>query len=464
MGTRSLGSIARSGPARNSAGSFLIQGSQRFARIATIVVAAAVLDPLPFAALAVALALTDLVRSALLAYDVSAVRLLSSGEPAGRVLGSHGATKLVVGLVGTIAVLGFSLAAYGSVTTTLVVITSLGTIPVGISSLLLARRQAEFALSSVAGRVALASALGAVLTIAGLLATGDAMVAAAGLAAGDLLVLLLLAGGLGDAVRPGLRPVEQVIRRSTTLLVMQLAYIGQFRIGTVILAACGSAVAVGEYTVASRVAEGLVILAAALTASSFPMMGGAHARGDMATLERTIRRSYRLSLVLAAPIVAILALSAPLWVAVLFPRYPGAAAAYIPVGITVIVYFASSQTSAFLNASHRDRVASSSATAGLIASALGSWWLVGLGAVGVAAARLCGDILRLAIETMAMARTARVLTSSMPRTWLGIAPFVVVAVIQPLSGWSPPALAIGMVVTIAWAGWLITRGWLAVRR
>jgi O-antigen/teichoic acid export membrane protein len=454
----------RSGAARNSAGSFVIQGSQRFARIATIVVAAAVLHPLPFAALAVALALTDLVRSALLAYDVSAVRLLSAGEPAGGVLGSHVAIKLVVGIVGTFVVLLFSILVYDAATTTLVAITSAGTIPVGISSLLLARRQADFGLGTVAGRVAVGSALGAVITIAGLLGTGEAAVAAAGLAVGDILILLLLAGGLREAVRPRLELVVRGIRGSTTLLVMQLAYIGQFRIGTVILAAFGSAVAVGEYTVASRIAEGLVILAAALTASSYPMMGGAHARGEIAALERTIRRTYRLSLALAAPIVALLALAAPLWVAVLFPRYPGAAATYIPVGLTVIVYFASSQTSAFLNASHRDRVAAASAMAGLVAAGIGSWWLAGIGAIGVAAARLGGDVLRLAIETGAMTRTARVLTSSMPGAWLGIAPFVAVALMLLVTGWSPPALAIGFVVTAAWGSRLMTQGWLGAGR
>jgi O-antigen/teichoic acid export membrane protein len=461
---RSPAAIARSAAGRNSAGSLVVQGSQRLARIGTIVVSAAVLDPVAFASLAVALALTDLIRSALLAYDVSAVRMLAAGHPVREVLGSHLASKLIVGLVGTLLVVGFSIVAYEPGTTWLVVIASLGTIPVGVSSLLLARRQVAFQLGSAAPRAAVGSAAGTSLAIVGLLVTRQPEAVSAGLAAGDILVLALLSGGLREAGGTAPREIIRVIRGAVTLLIMQLAYIAQFRVGTVVLGAVGAVVAVGEYTVASRIAEGLVIFAAAVTASSLPLMGGFHSQGDIGGLERTVRRSYRLSLLAAAPVIAILAISGPLWVQLLFPRYPGAAAVYIPVGLTVVVYFASSQTSAFLNASHRDRIAAASAVVGVLAAIAGSWWLVALGAFGVAVARLGGEVLRLAIETAAMARFAQVLTRSMPGAWLAVTPFLLVAIGVLIASWAPASIVIGTVVTVGWALWLVRRGWIWTAR
>ena len=449
--------LARSDAGRNSAGSLVVQGSQRLARIGTIVISAAVLDPAGFARLAVALALTDLIRSGLLAYDVSAVRMLAAGRPVKAVIGSHLATKVLVGVAGTALVVAFSLVAYEAGTTVLVLIASLGTIPVGISSLLLARRQVAFQLAAAAPRVAVGSAAGMLAAIAGLLVTRQPEAVSGGLAAGDILVLVLLSNGLREAGRTGAREVARVIRGALTLLVMQIAYIAQFRIGTVVLGAVGAVVAVGEYTVASRVAEGLVIFAAAVTASSLPMMGGYHSKGDIEGLERTVRHSYRLSLIAAAPIVAILAITGPLWVQVLFPRYPGAVSVYVPIGLTVVVYFASSQTTAFLNASHRDRVASVSAVLGVLAAIAGSWALVGLGAFGVAAARLGGEVLRLAIETAAMARFSSVLTRSMPGAWLAVAPFLLVALLLLMTGWALATVVVGTVVTIAWAVLLASR-------
>src|SRR4051794_39627890 len=87
--SRSIAAVRGTPARRNSAGSLVIQASQRSARLITVVAAAAILDPTPFAAFALALALTDLVRSTLLAYDVSAVRLLSRGEGQSTIIGSH---------------------------------------------------------------------------------------------------------------------------------------------------------------------------------------------------------------------------------------------------------------------------------------------------------------------------------------------------------------------------------------
>jgi O-antigen/teichoic acid export membrane protein len=445
-----LASAVRGTPARrNSSGSLVIQGAQRLARIATIVASAALLDPAPFAAVAVTLALTDLVRAALLAYDVSAVRLMAAGAEPAEVMGTHLGAKVVIGAIGTVAIVAFSAAAYGPSTTTLVLVASVGVLPSGIAATLMVRRQVDFQLESVAVAVLAGSLLGAATAIVGLLISHQPLAVVAGLVLGDVAILAALAPGLRIVQRVDVREVRDVMRRTWTLLVMQLAYIGQFRVGTLVLGAAGTAVAVAEYTVASRLAEGLVILAAAITASSLPLMGGAIALHDTSAVRRLMGKSYRLSLLAAALPVALLALSAPAWIGILFPRYQGAAAVFVPVGLTVVIFFASSQTTAFLNASHRDRTAAASASIGLAVAIVGSWWLVALGALGVAVARLGAELVRLAIETAAIARVAAYLTRQMGLAWIAIGPVLVVVVAPALLGWSVPvALAGGAIVLL----------------
>lgn len=431
---------------RNSVGSLAILGSQRLARVATIVAAAAVLDPRSFAALAVALALTDIVRAALLAYDISAVRSLTAGGEKAAVMGAHLAAKFLVGLLGTAAIIVLSGIVYGPDTTLLVVVTSLGSIPGSLAYLLLARRQVDFRLGSAAAIVTATSAVGAALAIVGLLVTNAAISVAAGLAIGDILIFLALSGGVREARPVSFGEIASLIRRTWTLLLMNLAYVGQFRAGIVVLGAFGSAVAVAEYTVASRIAEGLVILASALTASSLPLMGAAFAAADTLAVRQTMGRVYRLSLAAAAPMVAVLSLTAPLWIALLFPRYPGAADVFIPVGLTVIVFFANSQTTALLNASHRDRIAAISASVGLVVAIFGSIWLVALGAIGVAIARLVAELARLTIETAMVARVAGYLIRPIAAAWVAIVPVLVVVLLPAVFGWSTPVIVLGAVV------------------
>jgi O-antigen/teichoic acid export membrane protein len=446
---------------RNSAGSLAILGSQRLARVATIVAAAAVLDPTRFAGLAVALALTDIVRAGLLAYDISAVRSLTAGGDKAAVMGAHLTAKFFVGVIGTAAVVVLSGFAYGADTTLLVVVTSLGSIPGSLAYLLLARRQVDFRLGSAASIVTATSAIGAGLAIAGLLLTDTAFSVAAGLAIGDILMFVALAGGLREARRVPLAEIGALVGRTWTLLLMNLAYVGQFRVGIVVLGAFGSAVAVAEYTVASRIAEGLVILASALTASSLPMMGAAFAGADTIAVRQTMGRVYRFSLLAAAPMVAILTLTAPLWIAILFPRYPGAAEVFIPVGLTVIVFFANSQTTALLNASHRDRIAALSATVGLVVAVVGSVWLVALGAIGVAVARLVAEIARLTIETATVAQVAGYVMRSIAAAWVAIIPVLLVVVAPAVVGWSIPVIVLGAAI-VAFSVIAGVRSWRAV--
>jgi O-antigen/teichoic acid export membrane protein len=428
---------------RNSAGSLVIQGSQRLGRVITIIPAAAVLEPPAFAALAVAIALTDLVRTAMLAYDVSAVRLLTAGQDPREVSESHLGAKLVVGTAGSLIILVLAWVVYGAQSFALALVATVGTIPAGIASLLLVRRQVRFELGSAIRLVTLGSTIGAVLAIAGVVITRQAIAVAAGLTIGDIFIFASLASEMRGWRLAPLARIAEVIRRAGTLLAMQLSYIGQFRIGTVILGALGTSVAVGEYTVASRIAEGLVILAAALTASSLPLMGLTFAREGTPAVGRVAMRTYGLALMAATPIVAVLAISAPIWIALLFPRYPGAAQVFVPVGLTVVVFFASSQTTAFLNASHRDKLAAVSAAAGLVAAAVGSLGLVAFGAFGVAIGRLLGECTRLSVETVAVMRAHPSLGPAMARAWLTMTP-AIAAIASPLVfGWSAPVAVVG---------------------
>ena len=427
---------------RNSAGSLAILGSQRLARVATIVAAAAVLDPGDRRAGGGPR--TDRHRAAgLLAYDISAVRALTAGGEKAAVMGAHLAAKLLVGLLGTVAIIVLSAIAYGTDTTVLVVVTSLGSIPGSLAYLLLARRQVDFRLGSAAAVVTTTSAIGAGLAIVGLLVTDTAISIAAGLAIGDILMFVALAGGLREARRVPFGEIGALIRRTWTLLLMNLAYVGQFRVGIVVLGALGSAVAVAEYTVASRIAEGLVILASALTASSLPMMGAAFAGADTLAVRQTMGRVYRLSLLAAAPMVAVLTLTAPLGSPSSSRAIQEPPKCSSLVGLTVIVFFANSQTTALLNASHRDRIAALSATVGLAVAIVGLVWLVALGAIGVAVARLVAEVARLAIETATIARVADYVIRPIASAWIAILPILVVVVAPAVLGWSIPVIVLG---------------------
>lgn len=428
-------------------GSLVIQGSQRLARIVTIVAAAALLTPASFAALAVALALTDLVKGALLAFDVGAVRLLSSGAEARTVIRANLDAKIVAGLAGFALVAAVAALVYDPTTFWLVVISGAGGLAASLGSTFLVRRQAVLSLGPVSPRVAAASIAGTALAVLLVRLTDDAVGIVVGLTIGDA---LLLASVVDDHEwqRPNWGAGLALIRARRSLLVMQLSYIGQFRVGTMILALFGSAVAVGEYTVASRIAEGMVVLAAALTASSLPMMGAVYAREDFVGLANLFNRSYRVGLLVIAPVVGALVVVAPIWIGILFPRYPGAGPAFAIVGLAVIIFFASSQTTALLNATHRDRAASWSAVVGLITSVLGSISLVSLGGVGVALARGGGELVRLFVEATAGVRDLGIQPVLLLRPWFAVSPVLVGAAIAVTGNWQAPLVWIAAAVVL----------------
>jgi O-antigen/teichoic acid export membrane protein len=216
---------------------------------------------------------------------------------------------------------------------------------------------------------------------------------------------------------------------------MQIAYIGEFRVGTLMLGVVGSAVAVGEYTVATKIAEGLVILAAAISATAYPTIATALSRGDRGLAGRIFDRTYAIALLSSTLMVGGLVVLVRLWLSVLFPRYPGAGLSFALVGIAVILFFVSSQTTALLNAEHRDRVATASSQSGLIVTIIGTLVLAPSGAVGVSAARIVGEAARQLLEIAAIARSHSGSVGRAAASWFVAAPVVAIAIVAGLDQW-----------------------------
>ncbi len=394
------------------------------------------------------LALTDLVKGSLQAFDVDAVRRLSRGEEADGVVRGSLDAKLLAGSTGVLALAVTAWVMYDAGTTWLVIASGAGALAASLSASLLVRYQASLALQRVSGRIGAASIAGAVLAALAAWTTESAAATIIAAAVGDALPLVVVWHEHRWS-RPGWRDATAVIGRCRELLLMQFAYISQFRVGTIALAAAGTPVAVGEYGIASRLAEGFIIIAGALTASSLPMIGAAHARNDSAGLAAIFERSYGAVLALLAPIVGILGLTAPIWIDVLCPRYPGVGPPFVIVGVAVMILFGSSQTTALLNATHRDRAASQSAVLGLVASSVALFWLVPLGAVGVAWARVAGELTRLVIESAAVIRDLGIRTTVVVRAWLTVAPAVAGLAVVVAWRWQTPYVWIAAAAVLA---------------
>ena len=444
------------GPARqNAVGSLLIQGSMRLSRFAVVIAAAALLSPSSFAAAALAIALTDLIRGGLQAFDVDAVRLLSRGDNASGVVQASLDAKALSGIAGLGLVAAIAAFVYDPATAWLVAVSGLGVLAASFGTSFLVKQQAALDLRSMSARVAAASAVGAVVGVLLAWLTRGAAGVVVGAAIGDGLLLAFVCG-THRWKRPDFRAAVTQVRESRRLLFMQFAYISQFRVGTIVLAAVGSDVAVGEYAIASRVAEGLIILAAALTASSLPMIGAAHARNERLGLVSIFERSYSVGIRIIAPAVAAIVVAAPLWIGILFPLYPDVGTSVAIAGFAVIIYFASSQTTALLNATHHDRPASWSAVAALLASTLGSLALFPLGAVGVAWARVAGEIVRLCVEATAAVRVLGIRPAELVRPWLTVSPILVGFAVAVAGDWQPPYVWVAVLVVLAGTTHLLT--------
>jgi O-antigen/teichoic acid export membrane protein len=432
---------------QNSLGSLLIQGTQRLSRILVIIVAAAVLDAAAFASLAVSLALSDLLRGALQGFDVGLVRQLTAGQDPDAVVKTNLDAKLLLGGAGLMATMLLALAAYGMTPFAVTSVACVGAIAGSMGATFLARSQAGLALHRSSPEVVAAGAIGVLGALAGLAMGAGALGVATGLAVGDTTLLVLVARGHRWS-RPGRAAAFALVRASRRLIVMQLAYIGQFRVGTIVLGLVGSAVAVAEYTVASRIAEGMVVLAAALSATSLPLLGSAVAARDRTRLLAVVDRSYRLAIQSITLVMSVVVLAAPILIAVVFPRYPDAGATLAVVGLSIVVFFGSSQTTALLNAAHEDRAASVSAVSGLGVTLVVSIALAPLGSIGVAWARVAGEGTRLLIECGASVRRLAVPASLLVRPWLLALPVLVGMAATVLAGWHIPALLLGVAAVL----------------
>jgi O-antigen/teichoic acid export membrane protein len=401
-------------------GSFAVIAAQRVARVVAVVPAAAILVPDSFAALIVALAVGDISRSALHGFDVSLLRELSAGRSRTEVLGPHLGGKVLLGAVIALGLIVFAWVAYGETTGLLTAVSLAGLMPANLGGLIAVERQAALRLASVAPYAVGTSLLGLLLAVTGTILFREPLATVAGLALGDLGFFVAVWAITGRPM-PVFTGSVQLLRRIPALTVTQLGYVGQGRIGVILLGFAGPPVAIAEFGIASRVAEGLIVFAVALTASSYPLMARALAAGELAVALSLLRRSSEVGLAVAAGLLSLLGLTAPFWLSALFPRYPDAVIPFAFMSVAIVMYFASTQTTAFLNAAHRDRAAAASSVFGFAVAAAGTVLLLPLGTVGAASGRIAGEAARLAAELVACVRLV-------PGAASAIVPSVAVAV------------------------------------
>ena len=418
----------------NLAGSLILQGGLRAARLISLLVAAYLLPTTGLAVLAVALALTDIVRAALQAFDVAAVRVDLGDGP---VLAMRALTtaKLLaaIALGGLAVVLGRLI--YGAEVSSIVLVLMAGLVCGSLASLWMVPAQRDLRLLSMTPEVLAASLVTTVAATAGAV-THAAVMVAAGLVLGDVVLLLLIARKV--SFRPDLVPsrIRSAFAESPRLMVQQLGYVGQFRLGTLVLAFVAAPLAVAEYTVASRLAEGLVVISVALAATSYPLMARAFGTGGRpAVLERFVP-SYWVAIGTAAITVLCLVVTEPVWLPLLVPKYPGVAVPFAVVGIGVVFYFASAQTTSALNALRHDSAAAAAAILGLVANVIGLALLAGpMGAIGVAFARLIGEAARSGAEGAAIWANARRSMRNAWVAWLAFTPLIAAIVVIVIADW-----------------------------
>ena len=259
------------GPARQNAfGSLLIQGSQRLSRLAAIIATAAWLTPASFDACACARP-TDLCGTlmTLTSKLSNAVQL----PPRPRRHSGQPDAKTLVGLAGLVLVTALAVVISAADTVSLIAVS--------------VWHPGEWFRRIVPHRAAATLALHSATSESSPPASpncprADPRWLAPSLSRshrrptiGDVLLLALVSAGHGWRP-PAWRVALAEARAHSRLMIIQLAHIAQFRVGTIIRTAPGSAVAVAEYSIASRMTEGLILIAAALTSSSLPLMGAAH--------------------------------------------------------------------------------------------------------------------------------------------------------------------------------------------
>jgi O-antigen/teichoic acid export membrane protein len=423
----------------------ILQGGLRLARLLSLAVAAYVLDTAGFAAVAIALALTDLARASLLAFDVSAVRARAGSPHGAATMEALTGAKSFMAVLLAMASIAIGLVLYGPLVAVIAAILSIGVVPGVLASLWMVPTQVDLRLLSMSPAVLLAAAITVVASTLGA-ATGGSI----GFAVGLLLGEVALCGLVSIRVRymPDLRPsrLYPVLAESPRLMLQQLGYAGQFRFGTLVLGLVATPLAVAEYSIASRLAEGLVILSTAITATSYPLMARARASGGPDAVVTRFVSSYWLAVGTSVTLVCLLILSVPIWLGVLFPTYPGAAIPFALVGVAVTLFFASGQTTALLNTWQQDTAAAGAAVLGLCVNVVGTLLLASpVGAIGVAASRLAGEAARLGWETFTVGHTGPAEVGRAWAAWVVFGPLLVTTAVAVASDW---AVGVSILATV----------------
>ena len=426
--------------ASNFAGSLALQGGLRAARLTSLLVAAYLLSTDDFAALAIALALTDLARVSLQAFDVAALRARGASDRSKSSMRVLTAAKILVAIAFGGASIVLCALLYGSLAASSVAVLSLGVVFGALAALWMVPAQSNLRLLSMTPAVLSASVVTVVAATVGA-TTGSPLGVAVGLVVGDVVLLALVARKERFVPDFELQRVLAALRESPRLMVQQFGYVGQFRFGTLALGVLASPLAVAEYALASRLAEGLMIVSAAITATSYPVMVRAlAAHGRAAVLDRFVPAHW-LAVGVSTVTVFLMVLTVPLWLPVVLPKYPGAAVPFALVGLGVIAMFSSAQTTVVLNTLRRDSVAAATALLGLGTNVTGVLLLAGsTGAIGVACSRLAGEALRTVAEILAVRSEGSRRLRLAWGVWLAMAPLLTGIVLAVVSEWDTRVL------------------------
>lgn len=128
-----------------------------------------------------------------------------------------------------------------------------------------------------------------------------------------------------------------------------------FRLDIFMLEAMRGSEAVGQYALAFRITEALLLLAGAVSASAFPRFVELRRSGSDVELARAFARVYRSVVVVGAVVAVGVSFSAPLLLPRFLPAYTEAAALIAVLGWSTVFMFANIQTADLLVAVGRTR-------------------------------------------------------------------------------------------------------------
>lgn len=138
---------------------------------------------------------------------------------------------------------------------------------------------------------------------------------------------------------------RQLLRESLVLWLLAAIVMLYFRLDVFMLNAMRGSEAVGQYALAARIAEGMLILALAISASSFPRLASMVGAGETVRLHTTFRKVYGLSLASGAATAVALGLLLPILLPKFLPAYAEAAFLGVVLVWAVAFMFVNVQTS-----------------------------------------------------------------------------------------------------------------------